>query len=317
MNYPYKNVLVRDLAWACFDPPLVDIDVLSAGEVANCALLLTPERERWLGRLDADPTALIEHIAKLRSHRLGIYFESLWHFFLTHDTAVDMVAHNLPIRSDGKTVGEFDCIYFCHQRRRHIHLELAVKFFLGVATTPQTTAPTEPAQTSELDQWWGPECQDRLDLKVSHLLDKQINLSEHRAARLSLSELGIESLDKEIEIKGYLFQSRDKPIMPPVGYRGESIAGQWVHLENLREHCQKLDAISFKHLPKFQWLSPTVELDSARAHDSAQLEQLMVSHFERETRPQLVSALDEAGVECCRFFVVGNVWPFGNGERSK
>lgn len=315
MNYPYKNVLVRDLAWACFDPPLVDTGILSAGKVSNCALLMTPERERWLEQLDTDPKPLKDHVAKLRSHRLGIYFENLWHFFLQHDPAVDMIAHNLPIRSEGRTIGEFDCIYFCHHRSRYIHLELAVKFFLGVATTSENPAYTESAQSSELNQWWGPECQDRLDLKVRHLLDRQINLSDHSAAKLSLAELGIESLDKEVEIKGYLFQSRDNPIRPPEGYSGESIPGQWVHLKNLGEHCHELGTMYFKHLPKFQWLSPTVEIDTASTLSSSELEQLMLRHFESESRPQLVSALDETGVECCRFFVVGNVWPLGNGER--
>ncbi|MFK8049495.1 MAG: DUF1853 family protein [Halioglobus sp.] len=317
MNYPYKNDLVRDLAWACFDPPLVDTGILSAGVVSNCALLLTPERERALEQLDANPTPLIDHMAKLRSHRLGIYFESLWHFFLEHDPAVDLIVHNLPIRSDGKTIGEFDCIYFCHHRKRHVHLELAVKFFLGVADASDNPTNTEPAHSSELNQWWGPECQDRLDLKVRHLLDRQIILSEHSAAKLRLAEFGIESLDREVEIKGYLFQPQDNPILPPVGYVGASIPDQWVHLKNLVEHSNKLEATHFKHLPKFEWLSPRVETETAHLLSASELNQKMLHHFESESRPQLVSTLNEAGVECGRFFVVGNVWPFGSGERLK
>ncbi len=310
MIYPYKNSLVRDLAWACFDPPLVHIDILSADKVSNSALLLTQERERWLQALDVDPTPLQDHIAQLRSHRLGLYFESLWHFFLRQDSSVDLVAHNLPIRTEGKTIGEFDCIYYCHQRRRHIHLELAVKYFLSVGSHQGTP------EHSELNQWWGPECQDRLDLKVGHLLDRQINLSDHDAAKLALEELGIEDLDKEIEIKGYLFQSIDNPIPPPIAYNGDNIPNQWVHVNNLQEYCQRLGALSFKHLPKFQWLSPTVETDTSNILVCSELELLMLKHFEDESRPQLVVALDDAGLECRRFFVVGTVWPFGNGERS-
>lgn len=316
MIYPYKNSLVRDLAWACFDPPIVDIAILSTGRVSNCALALTPEREHWLLELDADPTPLQDHMAKLRSHRLGIYFESLWHFFLQQDSAVDLVAHNLPIRNEGKTIGEFDCIYYCHQRQRHIHLELAVKYFLSVDTHQGMSGQAELPASSDLNQWWGPECQDRLDLKVNHLLDRQINLSDHPASKQALSDLGVEELHKEVEIKGYLFQSIENPIALPTGYNRQDISDQWVHLPNLLEYCETMEAARFKHLPKFQWLSPAVEKNKSDTLGASELEQLMLRHFEGESRPQLVAALDEAGVECCRFFVVGKVWPFGNGERS-
>lgn len=314
--YPYKNSLVRDLAWACFAPPIVDMDILSTGKVTNCALLLTPERERWLLELDVNPKPLQGHVEKLRSHRLGIYFESLWHFFLQQDPGVDLITHNLPIRNEGKTIGEFDCIYYCHQRRRYIHLELAVKYFLSVDTHQGMSEHQGLPESSDLNQWWGPECKDRLDLKVSHLLDRQINLSDHPASKQALNDLGVEQLDKEIEIKGYLFQSIDNPIPLPKGYNRTDIPDQWVHLPNLLEYCETMEATGFKHLPKFQWLSPAVERNTSDTLTDSELEQLMLKHFEGDSRPQLVAALDATGVECCRFFVVGKVWPFGNGERS-
>ena len=43
---PYTNRHVRDLAWACFSPPLMIVNELAddGDNVANCGLALTPAR---------------------------------------------------------------------------------------------------------------------------------------------------------------------------------------------------------------------------------------------------------------------------------
>ena len=111
-NYQYKTREVRDLAWACFSPALFHSEELSdeGQNIANCGLSLTELRQNWLRALDLRPAPLHEHLSKLHSSRLGLYFESLWHFFLQSDSEVDLIAHNLPIRDEGRTVGEFDCL---------------------------------------------------------------------------------------------------------------------------------------------------------------------------------------------------------------
>ena len=159
--YPYQTREVRDLAWACFAPPLLvtrELGVHAAG-AGNCAFPLSGGRQLWLEKLDRDATPLLEHLSSIRSQRLGLYFESLWHFFLAQDEEVDLVARNLPVNRDGRTIGEFDCLYFCRRRNCHVHLELAVKFYLGWPTQ------TEPGDTSLASEWLGPNARDRLDIK--------------------------------------------------------------------------------------------------------------------------------------------------------
>lgn len=313
MQYPYKNQEVRDLAWACFEPALMNSPQLSGDgqSVANCGLLLTPARRLWLRAVDEDPSALIAHIAGIRSHRLGIYFEGLWHFFLQQDTLVDLVAHNLPVHDQGRTIGEFDCIYYCHERRRHFHLELAVKYFLSNRTV------TNAGQTSRWQEWWGPECQDRLDLKIAHLMDRQIQLADTPPALALLSQLGVPNVAREVEIKGYLFQSTADKLLPPYGYNADRSLSQWVHLQQLAQYCARQDWHAFMHLPKSQWLSPAQNPSQDEQLGAQALVQTMQSHFEGQSRPQLVAALDHTGKELARFFVAGNGWPEGNGQRQK
>ena len=112
-SYIYQTRAVRDLAWACFSPALLHSNVLADADqdIANCGLSLSPAREQWLMEIDRHPEELLRHLSKLHNKRLGLYFESLWHFFLQQDPQVDLIAHNLAVRTPHKTVGEFDCLY--------------------------------------------------------------------------------------------------------------------------------------------------------------------------------------------------------------
>ena len=81
-----------------------------------------------------------------------------------------LTARNLPIMRDRRTLGELDFVYYCQHRQRHVHLETAVKFYLGVpaAHKLQWTAQQQPALS--WSQWLGPGCKDRLDLKLLKML---------------------------------------------------------------------------------------------------------------------------------------------------
>ena len=87
---PLKNQAVRDLAWACFGPNLVDDFSPWPGfsAIGNGHFKLTVERRQWLLQLDRQPSVLLQHLTHRRSPRLGIYFESLWQFFIEQDPAL-------------------------------------------------------------------------------------------------------------------------------------------------------------------------------------------------------------------------------------
>jgi len=305
IDYPYNNVEVRDLAWACFSPPILLSRDLVAGSPAvdNCALELTPARLQWLSELDDDPSPLRDHIATISSHRLGIYFEGLWHFFLGEDPSIDLIAHNLAIRDNGRTLGEIDCLYFCHERQRHVHLELAVKYFLSHRVE------TAGEAVSTLSEWWGPGCDDRLDIKVDHLMSRQIQLTDQPVAMETLRELGIGELAREVEIKGYLFQSVRDPLPPPCGYNPSRDLSQWIHFEDLASHCGQSEWQYFVTLPKRQWLSPARDATFLEYLYAEELHDLMQDHFSTQSRPKLVAALNRQHEEVARFFVVANDWP--------
>jgi hypothetical protein len=303
--YPYQTREVRDLAWACFSPALMDTARLAGdqADVENCGFTLTPLRRAWLENLDRDASPLLTHLSVLHSRRLGVYFESLWHFFLAQDPEVELVAHNLPVTSDGRTLGEFDCIYFCRRRQRHVHLELAVKFYLGWRDAP------DKVSVSDWSDWLGPELRDRLDLKISHLLQRQIRLGEREPARQLLHKLGIHDLQREIEIKGYLFRPFRVSLPPPAAFNPGRALNNWLRLGALPEWHRELAAPQYLPLPRPEWLAPARLSGDRSAIPPGELRDKLEALLGKYGRPQLVAALDDQGMEVNRFFVTGPGWP--------
>jgi hypothetical protein len=151
----FKNQVVRDLAWSCFGPNL--IDTFFPHDIQSLELELTDERKQQLLEMDQTPKPLIAHLSDLKSRRLGLYFEALWTFFLLHDAQLELIGHNIPIRSDERTLGELDVVYRDTDSGTYTHLELAVKFYLNTQTSVCTTEPSD---------FLGPNCRDRLDKKL-------------------------------------------------------------------------------------------------------------------------------------------------------
>ena len=307
--YPYRTQEVRDLAWACFSPPLLHVQQLADDgyNIADCGLSLTPAREAWLLALDHNADDLLEHLEKRPTTRLGIYFERLWHFFLERDPGLELIAHNLPVHDEGRTLGEFDCLYYCHQRQRHFHLELAVKYYL--AHRQSTTTET----ASHWYEWLGPNTHDRLDRKIEHLLQRQSRLSENPVARQRLQKLGIPEPAREIALKGYLFHSMTDPMPPPFGFNHDCQLNIYLTFPRLDAHLEQLDPHSsygYLILPRANWLSAAT-MAPELALSRKQLTARLAVYFGERKTPQLVATVAPSGLEIQRFFVTASDWPEG------
>lgn len=305
MNASTENYLleletpeVRDLAWSCFSAPLLLSPLLVSNDTLhNASFALTDERRDWLRALDRDPRPLRAHLALGHSTRLGLYFERLWHFFLAQDSEVELLAHNLPVRDSARTLGEFDCIYYCRQRQRNVHLELAVKFYLS--------APG--AVNHELNNWLGPNSHDRLDLKLQRMLTHQIRLADTPAGASVLAELGVTEPLREIEIKGRLFAHCPSPAPAPSGYNTALPLSQWCFISDLPGMS---DNSGGRYLPleRQQWLAPVQHSDNER-FSMAELTVRMAEKWQNDSRPLQMAVIDGNGCEQRRFFLVHNNWP--------
>jgi hypothetical protein len=172
--------------------------------------LLTAENQQWLQQLDKQPDALLALLHSDKHLKLGIYHERLWQYFLTHNDKTQLIASNLKARNNGNDLGEFDLIYE-HSDYGLVHLEIASKYYLACSQ-----------ETEQWQTWLGPGKTDRLDLKLKHSINKQMNLADHPSASeqllAQLDSRGVarptpqQPLNKQLHIGGRLFYRREEAV---------------------------------------------------------------------------------------------------------
>jgi hypothetical protein len=83
----------------------------------------------------------------------------------------------------------------------------------------------------------------------------------------------------------------------------------WLGSDQIQLHSNELSAQAFQILPKMRWLCLA---SGDHPQDLLLAEQLVAkvkSHFENDTYPLLVVAVDNDGLESRRFFLTPDHWP--------
>ena len=291
----YQNPRVRDLAWVIGSPPLLALSEVPVFSHAECIRALK-DMTLLLGRLERDPDSLEKVLHSGADRRLGAYFENLVKYWLDCSTQYRVLAHRLPIREEGKTLGELDLVVLDRETGETQHWEVAVKFYLGVVDPVTHTIPDH--------QWFGPSQKDRLDIKCEHLLNHQIPQSQTVAGKRTLNKLGVHVDSHRIFCKGRLFYpyATTKPGWPARVSKSHSY-GWWItasHFVRLAESNGR-----WRVLPKTCWLS---ELSKSVSYDDPyDSPGEIVERVVNQDHPVCV-ALMELGVEVERGFVVPDAW---------
>jgi hypothetical protein len=266
---------------------------------------LTPERLQWLKALDQTPSPLLQHLKQTQQQRLGLYFEALWHFFLQQDSQIDLIANNLPVRDQHRTLGEFDLILFCKQRQQYFHLELAVKFYLYA-----NHYCTEESQLAAYSQWLGPNCRDRFDRKLHHLTQQQIQLSKTERGKEVLADLGITDIDTHIALKGSLFYPGKNNAIKNPQLTEKHRQGQWLCIEDAKNELPK--SPFWQILGKPDWISPSYYPDNQNLLNKEALLEKLDQLLRKKNQPIMICALQEFDggyIEQQRFFITDKLWP--------
>lgn len=162
----FKHRIVRDLAWVIASPPLVcgDFAGVNWWDDDHCAQEYQACQPA-LVTLDQNPQPLLDVLSQLKSRAFGHRFEALIGYWLTISPNYQILTRNLQLHHDGRTLGELDFIVRDLQSDAVIHLEVSVKFYMGLS--PQ----------SSQYRWFGPNLKDCLGKKVDHLKQHQTQLS--------------------------------------------------------------------------------------------------------------------------------------------
>ena len=237
----FKSRLVQDLAWVIASPPLVSGDFTGIhwwteeeciAEFNDCLPALR--------LLDKNPQPLIDHIAQLKSKRLGLRFESYLSYWLEISPNYKQLAKNIQVIEEGHTYGELDFIIQNIHSKKVIHLEVAVKFYLG-AETPLSSLENPY-------HWFGTNIQDQLGLKLNHLKELQTQLSIKYQDYIQ-QRLEIHVDERHCLLKGRLFYPMNQTI-PPKGVTKNHLRGHWNY------KADQSDNTSLYPIEKIDWLAP-------------------------------------------------------------
>ena len=283
---------VRDLAWACFGPdlltPLPESDVIT----------LCPETQAWLQALDTNPAKLHDFLANCsHRHRLGLYYEALWHFFLSEHPHYALLEHNLPVKVAGRTLGELDIVYQNRATGRIIHLELAIKFYLGI---------TGNSNEASMADWWGPNTRDRLDRKVNRLLSHQLPLSAKPETQSLLASRGISHCQRQMCVKGMLFQPAGQPLSLPEQIAPGASLAEWM---TLRSFQSRWSQHAWQILERRQWLRPLQAGEFSQLLQGEALLAGIAAAHQQHQRPVLLARAGQTTGETGRCFVSPDDWP--------
>lgn len=204
--------------------------------------------------------------------KLGHLYEQALSRLLESSAGLTLLAsHQQVFAEGGRTLGELDFLLHDHVRDQHIHLELAVKFYLAV-------------KGDEGWQFPGPDPRDNWQRKLDRLRTHQLQLSRLPEARQLLRErFTIESIEVRQLIYGCLFlplASEEVPQLDQIAATAR--VGRWLYLSEWARHFSGVEEVLL--IPKPLW---PVELSS---------------QAKRQFEVIPVSSLHELAAERCTMF---------------
>jgi hypothetical protein len=285
------NPHVRDLAWLLDSPDLLDRSQWQ-GRIATLFSHQGVGVDDWLNQLDNDPSELDALIERHGFNRLGRYAELLLAHFLRHIGALE--AHGVQVRAaSGETVGEFDFL-LRDPAAQLLHWEFATKFYLLQAG----------AATGGADDLVGPNLADTLGAKMRKILERQLNLSQHPAARAALKEIPDAA---RALVKGWLFYAPgEDPLSDKLGVNPDHCRGFW----RPRSSMAEVEHDRFLILPRLRWLAPA-RAALAECLDWNALSQALEQDFSADSLPVMIALMELDGadaIEIERGFIVPDDW---------
>ncbi|QFT56346.1 DUF1853 family protein [Microbulbifer sp. THAF38] len=246
-------------------------------------------KQQLLNKLE---THLIDSDQHKPTSRLGVYFERLWSFAFQYHPDYQLLHQNLPLRIEGRTLGELDFVVQHLPTNRCEHWEIAVKFYLALPRR----------------YWVGPGLKDRLDIKIKRMAEHQLPLIQQQAVQPLLNALGLHIEQQWTLMPGRLFSPLPIHSNPFFNKKLTHLQDKnwWADLETFKGLFQGSDTAGLRwfHLPKRAWLAP-IESDEARGNSFKQL----TVGLENSTvnKPLCFALVGEKG-EISRGFIVPSNW---------
>ncbi|MEQ6917381.1 DUF1853 family protein [Halomonas aquatica] len=304
-----RHPLVRDLAWILLAPDLIEMPGTARPSRRELGLNDDDHLAAWLADRERSPQRLEAHIAPTLRGRMGLYHERLWQFLLDEGPATCLLAHNLRIFQGKRTLGELDMLFCRRDDPRPVHLEVAIKFYLGLSEGP--------GAADSQARWIGPGGADSLRAKREHLFHHQLRLARTPEAQEVLTRLlssaSLTGLDGpaptpavRLAMPGVLFFPWRTHLPSPIETTGQTLRGQWLYRCDWQAFQADLPPGTqggWLHKPHWLALPRTETLEELPT-----LDRRLAAHFQVAASPiQLALHHSETGWQ--RLFLVPDDWP--------
>ena len=260
----------------------------------ECTEILTAAMPQLLA-LDRRPAPLQAWLAARSPTRLGPYFELLVAYWLAFLIDADWYAINKIVKSGRNTLGEFDLLWRAASGSLH-HWELSAKLYLQIR------------RDQGFAGYIGTMKQDRLDLKVARLRDKQLQLACTPEGYAALPPAG-EAVRARALFKGWLFYPLHEPDFFAAGISERHLRGWWAHGRSPELNFQS--QLGWCKLERLSWLAPAFRSDASDLSSAADFSAELEAYFSGPGAPLLVAGLSPTEVgweEVTRGFIVPPAW---------
>lgn len=300
----------RDLAWLATTPDLVTLPlpIPCGGRPSLKELGLEETLLTWLSTLGRPALAVLNG---QRTTRMGHYHERLWHTLLDYAPNTRLLARNVRIISQRTTLGELDMLYRTRANPAPVHLEVAIKFYLGL--------PDGPGATNSQSRWIGPGGLDSLAIKGAHLKRHQLPLSTTALAMKTLEhwltprDLGAlegaltTQLTQRLAMPGVLYYPWHASLPAPQGATPNHRRGVWCYCRDWPAlAASKTDTPKMAWLQKPHWLAPPRLSTFGNAAD---LMPAIMDNLHAWRSPQQVMLYYATEQRYERLFLVPDDWP--------
>ncbi|MGY4879001.1 DUF1853 family protein [Vreelandella aquamarina] len=318
----WRSALMRDMVWLLNTPDLVTLaNIPGRPTLTALGFQSSADIDAWLHRQECALSSLPPRAAlplssslplcELRHARMGHYHERLWHYLLDHASNTRLLARNVRIYAKRTTLGELDMLYRTRQNPTPIHLEVAIKFYLGL--------PDGPGAGDSQSRWIGPGGFDSLDIKRYHMQHRQLPLSNTPDARQALSHWltprdsmansGPEPavIDHQMAMPGILYYPWHADLPPPEGATPEHRRGLWCHASDWPALAATFPGGTLAAwLAKPHWLSPPPLEQWQALHQITGPQTLKAVSL--KWPQQLICFTPDSG-KTQRVFIVDDQWP--------
>jgi len=157
--------------------------------------------------------------------RLGKYIERFVSNHLSTKNNIKIVAENIQIQKEKRTLGELDCLLI--KDDKPIHLEIIYKFYLY----------DDSVGTNEIEHFIGPNRKDALIEKITKLKDKQLPLlySEDCKPYLNQYKINLEEVQQQVLFKAQLFLPYSNQDIDFQTLNKDCVQGYYIQLKELKE----------------------------------------------------------------------------------